>query len=71
VLPRFELMSTSRTPTEMISHVQFTYLSLFISCLSALPLSSRVASDVLSVVRIVPKLVSAHQGQQRRPKVSA
>jgi hypothetical protein len=30
VLPRFDLMSTSRTPTEMISQVQFTYSSVSI-----------------------------------------
>jgi hypothetical protein len=27
-----------------------------------------IFSDVLSLVRILPKLVSAHQGQERRPK---
>jgi hypothetical protein len=30
VLPRFELMSTSRTPAEMISHVHFTLSSVSI-----------------------------------------
>jgi hypothetical protein len=46
-------------------------LSLFISCLSALPsffTDSFVIPDVCSLVIIVQKLISAHQGQQRRPK---
>jgi hypothetical protein len=45
-------------------------LSLFILCLSALPSFFKIRlcsffSDVLSPVRIVSKLVSAHQGQQQ------
>jgi hypothetical protein len=47
-----------------------TLLSLFILCLSALPSFFKIRlcsffSDVLSPVRIVSKLVSAHQGQQQ------
>jgi hypothetical protein len=72
MLPRFELMSSSRTSTEMISRVQFTYSSVFHFLLVGAPLFfhrfSSVFSDVLSLVRKVPQLVSAHQGQQRRPK---
>jgi hypothetical protein len=46
-----------------------TLLSLFLSCLSALPSflqDSLVFSDVRTLVRIVPKLVSAPQEQQQR-----
>jgi hypothetical protein len=44
-----------------------TLLSLFILCLSALPSFFKIRlcsffSDVLRLVRIVSKLVSAHQG---------
>jgi hypothetical protein len=65
-------MSSSRSSTEMIHMCSLlTYLSIHFVLVDA-PLFFRrfvcVISDVLSVVRIVPKLFSALQGQQRMPK---
>jgi hypothetical protein len=53
--------------------VQFAYSSVSIHfVLIGAPLFLHrfvcIFSDVLILVRIVPKLVSAHQGQERRPK---
>jgi hypothetical protein len=64
-------MSSSRTCTDFTCVVLLTHLSIHFVLVGTplfLHIFICVYSDVLSLVRIVPKLVSAHQGQKRRPK---